>query len=259
MHPMNMKRLTRHSLLSLGATLVLASGVATAADDLPAPIKNLQAQGVEIKGQFDAPGGVQGYAISNRGQGYTAYVTGDKQHVIVGTMLDAEGNDLSTPALSKLVDGPANVALWGDIEKSHWVREGKEDAPRIVYVFSDPNCGFCQRFWRDAQPWVEAGKVQLRHIMVGVIKPQSAAQSAALLNSKDPGLAIAKHFGTGQQPTDYSDENMQWVIKNTNMMREHNLNYTPVILYKEGDDVQRVDGSPTADKLTEIMGSEKPS
>ncbi len=31
-------------------------------------------------------------------------------------------------------------------------------------------------FWEQARPWVKAGKVQLRHIMVGIIREDSAAK-----------------------------------------------------------------------------------
>jgi thiol:disulfide interchange protein DsbG len=41
-------------------------------------------------------------------------------------------------------------------------------------------------FWEQARPWVKAGKVQLRHIMVGIIREDSPGKSAALLAAKDP-------------------------------------------------------------------------
>ena len=76
------------------------------------------------------------------------------------------------------------------MEKSTWIQDGKPDAPRVVYVFSDPNCPYCYKFWQAARPWVESGKVQLRHIQVGVIREESRGQVATLLNSKDPAAVF---------------------------------------------------------------------
>lgn len=55
---------------------------------------------------------------------------------------------------------------------------------------SDPNCPYCYKFWQAARPWVESGKVQLRHIQVGVIREESRGQVATLLNSKDPAAVL---------------------------------------------------------------------
>jgi hypothetical protein len=39
-----------------------------------------------------------------------------------------------------------------------WIGEGRADAPRIVYVFTDLNCESCFKFWLDARPWVDSGR-----------------------------------------------------------------------------------------------------
>ena len=81
-------------------------------------------------------------------------------------------------------------AVWGQLEKSHWIADGREGAPRTVYVFTDPNCPYCNKLWADARPWVDAGKLQLRHVMVGILTPTSAGKAAALLGAKDPAAAL---------------------------------------------------------------------
>jgi len=75
---------------------------------------------------------------------------------------------------------------WSHLEHSHWIADGKSDAPRVVYVFTDPNCPYCNKFWSEARPWVHAGRVQLRHVIVGVLTATSPAKAAALLASKNP-------------------------------------------------------------------------
>ena len=55
-------------------------------------------------------------------------------------------------------------------------RRRKKDAPGTVYVFTDPNCPYCSKFWADARPWVDSGAVVLRHVMVGILTPTSAGR-----------------------------------------------------------------------------------
>src|ERR1700754_2175348 len=90
-------------------------------------------------------------------------------------------------ALSLLsVNAHAQQDAITQLEHAHWVLDGSAKAPRTVYVFTDPNCPYCNKFWGDARPWVDSGKVQLRHIMVAVIAPTSAGKAATPLTDRDP-------------------------------------------------------------------------
>ncbi len=82
-------------------------------------------------------------------------------------------------------------AAWEQLERTRWIADGRADAPRKVYVFLDANCKYCTKFWSDARPWVNAGKVQLRHVMVGVIAPTSTGRAATLLADPDPAKRLA--------------------------------------------------------------------
>ena len=133
--------------------------------------------GFEVVAEFDAPGGLRGFAgVVGGQQPAAAYVTADGKHVLVGSLFDAEGNDVAAEAVEKLVATPMSAKMWTKLEASAWVRDGKADAPRVIYTFSDANCPYCHKFWEAARPWVDAGKVQLRHIMVGVIREDSPAR-----------------------------------------------------------------------------------
>ena len=151
---------------------------------MPKAIEQLQAKGAEIKGTFDAPNGLKGYAAAYQNNGIALYLTPDGKHVLVGSLFDEQGKDLSAEPLEKLVYAPMSKAIWAKMEKSAWIADGRDDAPRKVYLFSDPNCPYCNMFWEQARPWVESGKVQLRHIMVGIIREDSPGKSAALLAAR---------------------------------------------------------------------------
>ncbi|MPT07012.1 MAG: thiol:disulfide interchange protein DsbG, partial [Delftia sp.] len=88
---------------------------------------------------------------------------------------------------------PAGDTVQSQLEASTWVPDGKADAPRVIYTFTDPNCKYCHKFWEAARPWVDAGKVQLRHILVGVIRDDSPAKAAAILQAPDRAAALMEH------------------------------------------------------------------
>lgn len=94
----------------------------------------------------------------------------------------------SAPAPAPVAD-----ARWGQLERSRWIADGRDDAPRKVYVFTDPNCPYCTKLWSDARPWVESGRVQLRHVIVGVLTPTSPGKAAAILRAQDPAAVLASY------------------------------------------------------------------
>ncbi|MEP6505720.1 MAG: thiol:disulfide interchange protein DsbG [Betaproteobacteria bacterium] len=89
---------------------------------------------------------------------------------------------------------------WNDLERATYLADGRDDAPRRIYVFMDTNCGYCTKLWAQSRPWVDAGKVQLRYLMVGVISPTSAGKAAAILADRNPAARFdayerARAFG----------------------------------------------------------------
>ena len=185
-------------VLALAATAAVGiAGVVTqvvvAAPERPAALQALEKQGVTIVGTFPAPGGLTAWAGYIGQRPLSLFVTPDGKHVIAGTLLDAQGEEVAEAALEKTVRGAMTEGAWSKLESSHWIEDGKKDAPRTVYVFTDPNCPYCNKFWADARPWVDSGKVVLRHVMVGILTPTSAGKAAALLAAKDPAAALSAY------------------------------------------------------------------
>ena len=58
-------------------------------------------------------------------------------------------------------------------------------------AFMDPNCIWCHRFYEKALPLIHAGKLHLRVVLVGFLKPTSAAKAAAVLMARHPAQALA--------------------------------------------------------------------
>ncbi|MDZ3993045.1 thiol:disulfide interchange protein DsbG [Pseudomonas sp. Teo4] len=244
----------------LPLSLALLATPTLQAEELPKAIQQIQAKGAVIKGSFDAPNGLRGYAAQYQNNGIALYLTPDGKHVLVGSLFDEQGKDLSAEPLEKLVYGPMTKAIWAKMGKTAWIADGKADAPRKVYLFSDPNCPYCNMFWQQARPWVESGKVQLRHIMVGIIREDSPGKSAALLAAKDPAKALAEHEKAGKgstlKPLEKVPEKVQKQLEeNLALMEELGLQATPAIFYQdEQGNLQSQQGAPRPEMLGKILG-----
>lgn len=226
----------------------------------PEVLKGIEKHGFQVIDEFDAPGGLRGFAgVVGGQQPAAAYVTPDGTHVLVGSLFDAQGNDVARAALEQKVAGPLSEQTWRRLDGSTWVGDGRADAPRVVYTFSDANCPYCHKFWEAARPWVDAGKVQLRHIMVGVIREDSPGKAAAILAARDPGAALLeneKAFARGGiTPVAVSAEVARTLDAHQALMVEMGFQGTPGILFKDGQGhVQRRSGLPQGSDLAQVLG-----
>ncbi|NMM38299.1 MAG: thiol:disulfide interchange protein DsbG [Glaciimonas sp.] len=250
-------------LFLLLAVLPTVLGIMTTdalAKDWPAPIKALEAKGVEVIGTFDVPGGLTGYAGMIEQQPLAIYLTADGKQAIVGSMIDAKGTNLSQEPLDRLVIKPMTGKIWKQLENSSWIADGGKNAPRVIYTFTDPNCPYCNKFWNDARPWVKAGKVQLRHVMVAILTDTSAGKAAALLSAKDPQTALTQHEQQhakgGVKPlSQVPEKNRTQLDANQKLMQQLGSSATPTIFYKDASgNLQKMQGAPSAEMLAKMMG-----
>ncbi|HET7313190.1 thiol:disulfide interchange protein DsbG [Salinisphaera sp.] len=254
-------------LPALLACLVAVSfTTAGAADknDTPAPIKALKKQGLTLHGTFAAPAGMTGYAASYRGHPIAIYLLPGGRKALVGSLIDGQGRDLSAEPLQRLVVGPSRQKAWAKLKKATWVADGSDQAERVIYMFTDPNCPYCHRFWQAARPWVKAGKIQIRHVLVGLLKPSSLPKAAAILAADDPSAALdrsERHYDDGGiTPLNDPPAGLAKKIKqNTDLMKSLGLFATPTLFYRDADgDIAIKQGLPRGDALTDVMGSPRP-
>src|SRR5262245_6916863 len=92
------------------------------------------------------------------------------------------GNWLASPAGSA-------TGLLQRLDRAHWISDGAKSPGRVVYVFTDPDCPFCNELWK-AMRVVRAPDVQIRYLLVAVISPESRGKDAAILESSDPAAAL---------------------------------------------------------------------
>ncbi|TLF48262.1 thiol:disulfide interchange protein DsbG [Halomonas urmiana] len=247
--------------LTIGLLSLTAATTLSADTSWPAPIQALVEEGLEIHARFEAPGGLDGFAASHRGREMAVYLTPDGEHAVVGTLIDAQGNDLSAAPLDEHVRSAQEAEVWQALEQSYWIADGDPDAERILYTFTDPNCPYCERFYAQSRPWVEAGRVQLRHIMVGILESDSPAKAAALLGADDPARALQVHqqSDSGIEAAAQPREVEEQVRANNQRFERLGLMATPTTYYR-GDDgrLEQVQGAPQEARLIEMMGSPRP-
>jgi thiol:disulfide interchange protein DsbG len=258
------KNLSMAAMLWLALFIPMAASAA-AVSSLPPPIKALEAHGFQIESQFEAAGGMIGYVAQYRGRPITIYLTPDRKYAIVGTMVDGQANDVGAVAVAR-VTAAKYKDIWPKLEKASFVVDGASDAERIVYEFTDPNCPYCHKFWQDSRPWVKAGKVQIREIIVGILTPTSSAKAVAVLAADDPTAALAqneKDYGKGgggiEPLSDPPSSATRKIEANNALMQSLEFFAPPTIVYRDHDgQVQVVQGAPRDQGLIDVMGSTKP-
>ncbi len=82
------------------------------AADYPAPIEAMRDRGIEVLERFDAPSGLTGYTAMYNGRPLALYVTADGEHALIGSLLDAKGEDLTGAVLEEKVSRPQSKVMW---------------------------------------------------------------------------------------------------------------------------------------------------
>lgn len=138
----------------------------------------------------DAPH-ITGYVIEVKGRHHIVY--GDHGYLIFGHMVSPKGRDLSESYDHKYLPQPDVGKVVHKLESGkHLIQQGPKNAP-VLYVFADPNCIYCHRFYKQAEPLVKSGKLRIRWVMVGFLKPTSMGRAAAILSSDNPAGALVRN------------------------------------------------------------------
>ncbi|UGB39547.1 thiol:disulfide interchange protein DsbG [Frateuria soli] len=227
----------------------------------PAPVQALVKQGLVIKAPLQAPAGYTGYLGDYGGRPVPVYLLPDGQHAVVGTLFDATGKDLTSGPLEAATQPALDEATWTRLDKAAWIAEGAARPRRIVYVFTDTECPYCHKLWEASQPYLASGDVQVRHVMVAVIAPQSAGRAAALLDAADPRAALAKHeraFGHSpvQPLKDVPAATARRIESNNALMDSLGISGTPATVYKDDKGkIRMAVGMLPPDRIEAIFGS----
>jgi protein-disulfide isomerase len=109
-------------------------------------------------------------------------------------------------AIMALGPGPASgeqvlvsrEMLVAEAERAPGPSKGREDAPVTIVEFSDFQCSFCRKFWKDTLPRIEAeyintGKVRFIYRHLAVLGPFSERAAEAAECAREQGKFWAYH------------------------------------------------------------------
>lgn len=96
--------------------------------------------------------------------------------------------------------------------------------------------------------------------MVGILGPTSPGKAAAILAAKDLEAALTRHeqehAAGGVKPLSrIPQKTAAQLTANHELMQQLGLSATPTVFYKDaGGKVRKIQGAPSADLLTEVLG-----
>ncbi len=138
------------------------------------------------------PGLTAALVTTSGGQKAVVWVLGNGTAVATGQVWDAQGHDLTRAMAIRmgLIPRPlAPTAVAAAVARLRGFVLGT-GGPEIT-LFLDPNCIFCHRLYAAALPLLAAGKLRLRVVLVGFLKPTSFDRASAILMASDPARALA--------------------------------------------------------------------
>jgi len=244
---MNKLRLTLFSFLAMTLLAPLnAASAATAPAVSPTFLqKALHMSGpIKILKTEPGPAGLTAALISVGGNKGIVWVIGNDSAVVLGDVRDAKGENLTKQMAIRmgLMPKPIKPAAVAKAVTGLDTFVIGSKGPEIV-VFFDPNCIYCHEIYKQAQPLLNAGKLRLRVVMVGFLKPTSFAKSAAILMQSDRAQALAtdetkfdvKHEEGGIAPAKTIPAKIKQDVKaNTHVLAQSGQEATPTLLYQNG-------------------------
>lgn len=228
---------------ALAFLVALSGGVtaAWAAEPYPKVIQRAIDNGVKVVKTFPASSGLTGWVLMEGGRYSIVFTTADKKSLLMGALIDENGENLSAQYAEKYVPKPDLGSLYRDLEKAAYVVEGTDKNPRsVIYIFVDANCPFCHLAWKALQPYEKAG-LQVRWIPVATLTPTSMPKAIEVMTASDKTAAFRKmeeNHGKNSAPSPKAAESANPAVaasirKNGELMEKFGISGTPGLIWKD--------------------------
>jgi thiol:disulfide interchange protein DsbG len=171
---------------------------------------------------------------------------------IVCASIAAAGSWVALPA-------GASTELARRLGHARWIPVGAKSAARVVYVFTDPNCPYCNDLWK-AMKSVQASDVQIRYVLVAVIDESSRGKDGTILESRNPVATFEKNerdFAAGGVAPEAQLQSTTTVAiaANERLMQALHIVGTPGLVYLDEHKELRVfSGTPDTPQLRLMVG-----
>ena len=138
---------------------------------------------------------------------------------------------------------PNGIEAYAIAQRGTGFTVGALMAANTVYVFFDSTCPHCAELWQASQPLL--GKLKMVWMPIGLLRPQSGPQGAAILSAPDPVKAMNEHEASVLQrgggismPSSLPDDVLRKVKDNTELFRQLQAESVPLIVYRNAQSGQ---------------------
>jgi len=192
--------------------------------------------GLEVFKKFEAAAGLDGWVVRepSSGKDIILYSSKDGNVLIAGRLIDKNGKDLSALYAEANIPAPDYSVALTEFKAAPSVTVGNAKAKGELVVVFDANCGFCKAMHKLLAPAVDAGELKVHYVPVAILGADSDVKGAGILAAKNAKVALASAVD-GHAETSNDAALLAKVRANTELMRKHGFNGTPVVMYSAKD------------------------
>ncbi|MCW3782550.1 hypothetical protein [Defluviimonas salinarum] len=148
----------------------------------------------------------------------------------------------------------SGASLHEALQGASWLAIGAADAP-VVYAITDPSCDACRAAIASLRPEIEAGRLQLRLVMIPAVDADSAGTIAGILLAVDPKAAVFD-LSRVENPvfplrrvSDLDEDQRQALDGNLALARRYQLPSVPFFAFRTSEGEKYIAGAPTAEQI----------
>lgn len=200
--------------------------------------------------KFDTDVGLKGYVLSYKGKGYgVVFSNPEETYLMSGMLMGADGENLAKKYYDLYVPKPDYL---GELKSSNSIWMGNKNAPRVMHVLAEVNCGHCRRLYSNLAPYIEKGELAVSWTMVGFTK-DGLDKAAYAMGAKDPAEALGAMLkgDAGEEP---KASMVLKVDQNKEIFSRLGVQGTPFIAFKSlNGNVQTVPGAVEGENLAALI------
>ena len=236
---------------SLLATLLLAAGLAHAADDEAKVKKNLESflNAPAVESVKKTPYGGLFEVVLKSGE--LLYTDASASFIIDGNIIDAKTRKNVTQArmLQLMKIDFATLPL------DQAIKQVRGNGKRVIASFEDPNCGFCKKLAKDLQ---KLDNVTIYTFLYPILSPDSLEKSNRIWCSANKSKSWNDWMIDGKEPEGRSDCDTTAVRRTVELGHQLGINGTPTLFFTDGERIPGAVPLAQIEKKLEQLGSGKP-
>lgn len=210
---------------------------------------------------FDAGGNITGHVVTiSEHDIRIAYSTADGSRIILGTIIDADGENLTAAHIEERTPKVDLEGPFSELEKLALATLTTGKTPSTMRVIYDPLCGFCKELYRT----MADNDIQVHWHPVAIMGPEAVSISAGMISKRDTPEEVMTQAQSQSGQTELSaigldnDAARTAVDLNWAIASKTRVDGTPVVYWKDQDGtVKMVRGRPSAEDLAMIIEQSK--